>query len=73
MPTPLPHTEVSQQIFTSAKPALRDLCRKYHVQRLMVFGSMISGVRTPESDIDILVEFKSGKTPGFVFARIASS
>ena len=32
---------------------------------------MISGVRTPESDIDLLVEFKSGKTPGFVFARIA--
>jgi predicted nucleotidyltransferase len=71
MLTSLPHTEESQQILASAKPALRDLCRKYHIQRLMVFGSAISGTRTPESDIDLLVEFKSGKTPGFAFARIA--
>jgi len=37
----------------------------------MVFGSTISGIRTPKSDIDLLVEFKSGKTPGFAYSRIA--
>ena len=38
--------------------ALLDLCRKYHVFRLDVFGSVVSGeFDESRSDIDFLVEF----------------
>jgi predicted nucleotidyltransferase len=37
----------------------------------MLFGSTIRGTDTPESDLDIIVEFHPGKTPGFAFARLA--
>lgn len=37
----------------------------------MVFGSTADGSRSPESDIDLLVEFKKGRTPGFAYAKIA--
>ena len=37
----------------------------------MVFGSTADGSRSSESDIDLLVEFETGRTPGFAYARIA--
>lgn len=38
---------------------LEDLCRKYHVARLEVFGSAADGSFDPaRSDLDFLVEFK---------------
>jgi predicted nucleotidyltransferase len=36
---------------------LEALCRNYHVKRLAVFGSVLSGEDTPASDLDLLVEF----------------
>ena len=36
---------------------LRDLCRRYSVRELSVFGSAARGEMRPDSDIDILVEF----------------
>ncbi len=40
------------------KPELVDLCRCFHVQRLELFGSAVSGSFDPErSDLDFLVEF----------------
>jgi len=38
---------------------LRSLCRRYHVQRLDLFGSSASGEHHPErSNLDFLVEFQ---------------
>ncbi|MBI2919517.1 MAG: nucleotidyltransferase domain-containing protein [Planctomycetes bacterium] len=38
---------------------IRDLCAKYHVCRLEVFGSAARGTdSSPKSDIDFLVEFE---------------
>jgi len=37
--------------------ALADLCRKYRVRELSVFGSAARGDMRPDSDIDLLVEF----------------
>ena len=48
----------------------RALCRSHHVKRLMVFGSTIHGTSASGSDLDIIVEFYSGMTPGFAFARL---
>ena len=44
---------------------LRALCRKYRVRRLGLFGSAARGELSPESDVDLLVEFEPGKAPSF--------
>jgi uncharacterized protein len=36
---------------------LADLCRRYQVSELSLFGSAARGEMRPESDIDMLVEF----------------
>ena len=44
---------------------LADLCRRYHVAKLELFGSRAKGTARPESDVDLLVTFASGYTPGW--------
>ncbi len=45
--------------------AVEELCRKYRVTRLEVFGSAAGGSFDPErSDIDFLVEFQPGSNLG---------
>jgi predicted nucleotidyltransferase len=36
---------------------LAELCRRYHVRELSVFGSAARGQTRPDSDIDLLVDF----------------
>ena len=52
------------------RDAIRAFCRKHHIRRLAVFGSALRDDFTPQSDIDVLVEFEPGQTPGFGFIRI---
>jgi uncharacterized protein len=47
------------------KDKLADFCRTYHIRRLAIFGSALREDFSPESDVDVLVEFESGQTPGF--------
>jgi predicted nucleotidyltransferase len=49
---------------------IADFCRRHHIRRLAFFGSVLRDDFTPESDVDVLVEFKAGRTPGFAFGRI---
>jgi len=42
-------------------------CRRHHIQRLALFGSVLRDDFTPDSDLDILVEFEEGHTPGLAF------
>jgi predicted nucleotidyltransferase len=44
-----------------------DFCRRHHIRRLALFGSVLRDDFTPDSDVDVLVEFDEGKTPGFVY------
>lgn len=49
--------------------AIAEFCRRHDVVRLSLFGSILRSDFRPESDIDVLVEFQPGKTPGmFHFA-----
>jgi predicted nucleotidyltransferase len=48
---------------------LENLCQAYRVKRLAVFGSVLNGEDTPESDLDLLVEFESPRTLGLRFFR----
>ena len=50
---------------TIDKEALRKLCRRYHLKRLAFFGSVLRDDFRHDSDIDVLVEFEEGHTPGF--------
>jgi predicted nucleotidyltransferase len=45
---------------------LAALCRRYHIRRLSLFGSVMKGTDRPESDVDLLVEFEQGKEPGLL-------
>ncbi|NJN20089.1 MAG: DUF86 domain-containing protein [Leptolyngbya sp. RL_3_1] len=42
------------------------LCQQRHITKLSLFGSVLRDDFTPNSDIDILVEFEAGFTPGFL-------
>jgi len=42
-------------------------CRRNHIRRLALFGSVLRDDFTPDSDVDVLVEFEPGKTPGWEF------
>ena len=46
---------------------ISDFCRRHHIRRLAFFGSVLRDDFTPESDVDVLVEFERGKIPGFAF------
>jgi predicted nucleotidyltransferase len=40
-------------------PEVRELCEKYHVKRLTLFGSAVRGTFDPKtSDVDFIVEFE---------------
>ena len=49
---------------------LADFCRRHHIRRLAFFGSVLRDDFTPESDVDVLVEFAPGKVPGFAFVSL---
>ncbi|HEX5165650.1 MAG TPA: nucleotidyltransferase family protein [Thermomicrobiales bacterium] len=47
--------------------AIEAFCRKHHIKQLALFGSVLRDDFTDESDVDVLVEFKPGHTPGWEF------
>lgn len=42
-------------------------CRRNYIRRLSLFGSVLRDDFRPDSDIDVLVEFEVGHTPGLAF------
>jgi len=51
---PIPHEEIAA------------FCRKWGIRRLAFFGSVVRDDFGPESDVDVLVEFRD-RTPGLKF------
>ena len=49
------------------KDILADFCRRNHIRRLAFFGSVLRDDFTPESDVDVLVEFEPGARVGLRF------
>lgn len=43
-----------------------DFCRRHHISKLSLFGSVLRDDFTPESDVDVLVEFEPEHVPGFI-------
>lgn len=54
--------------------ALATFCRDNGIRRLAVFGSALREDFRPDSDVDLLVEFEPGRTPGMMgLARMQRS
>lgn len=43
---------------------IADICNRYRVRRMRMFGSAAVGTERPDSDVDLLVEFIPGEAPG---------
>jgi predicted nucleotidyltransferase/plasmid stability protein len=52
---------------------LARVCRLHHVVWLAVFGSHARGDAHADSDVDVVVEFAPGMTPGLGFVRVADA
>jgi predicted nucleotidyltransferase len=50
--------------------SLNAVCRRFGILRLSVFGSALRDDFMADSDLDLLVEFQPGRTPGFGFFRL---
>ena len=45
---------------------LAEFCRKHHIQRLALFGSVLRDDFEPSSVVDVLVEFDPNHLPGLI-------
>ncbi len=45
---------------------ITEFCKKHHIQKLSLFGSVISENFRQDSDVDVLVEFEPGKVVGLL-------
>ncbi len=46
---------------------IAEFCRRNHIRKLSLFGSAVRDDFRPDSDVDVLVEFEPGHTPGLRF------
>ena len=58
---------MNRSSITISPTKLEQFCRDHHIRRLALFGSALSDDFRADSDIDILVEFEAGRTPGYQF------
>ena len=55
---------------------IADFCQRHHIRRLSLFGSVLRDDFSPESDVDVLVEYDPKHVPGlfgFVGAELELS
>lgn len=45
------------------RDALAEFCRRHHIRRLSLFGSVLKGTARPDSDIDLLVNSSRARSP----------
>ncbi len=52
------------------KEKIAAFCQRNHIRRMALFGSVLRDDFTPESDVDVLVDFEPDQTPGLEFITI---
>lgn len=45
---------------------IAEFCRRHHIRRLSLFGSVLRDDFGPDSDVDVLVEFEPGTRVGLM-------
>jgi len=48
-----------------AEDKIREFCERHYIRRLAIFGSALRDDFGPDSNVDVLVDFVPGHTPGF--------
>ena len=48
------------------KDKIAEFCRKHHIRKLALFGSVLREDFDQDSDVDVLVEFEPGRTVGLL-------
>lgn len=61
-----PSTSQTYRRVNIPRSELSAFCKRHHMKSLALFGSILRDDFQPDSDIDVLVEFEPGKTPGFL-------
>jgi predicted nucleotidyltransferase len=61
----------SQAQISFPKEKIAEFCRKHHIKKLAIFGSVLRPDFRDDSDIDVLVEFEPGQVPGLAFFAMA--
>jgi predicted nucleotidyltransferase len=56
--------EASMAEISIDRKGLSAFCKAHGIRQLAIFGSVIHHDLTQESDVDVLVEFQPGSTPG---------
>ena len=51
---------------TLPQDEIRAFCRRHHIRRLSLFGSVLRDDFGPDSDVDVLVDFEEGAEPGLL-------
>jgi predicted nucleotidyltransferase len=46
---------------------IAEFCKRHHIRKLSLFGSVLRDDFRPDSDIDVLVEFEPAHIPGLAF------
>jgi len=56
---------------TIEQDEIDDFCKRNHISKLSLFGSVLRDNFRLDSDVDVLVEFVPGHVPGFItFSRM---
>ena len=63
-------TDSPQAKLDMPNETIADFCRRHHIRKLSLFGSVLREDFGPDSDVDVLVEFEPGYTPGFGFITL---
>ncbi|CAN5638671.1 nucleotidyltransferase family protein [soil metagenome] len=50
---------------------LTDICRRWHIAELSLFGSVLTDEFGPDSDVDLLYVFEKGHSPGWDLVQVA--
>jgi len=62
--------DLAARRFKVPKQRLAAFCRRHHIQKLALFGSVLRHDFRPDSDVDVLVEFEPGHVPGFAIIEM---
>jgi uncharacterized protein len=49
---------------------IKQFCQSHSIRKLSLFGSVLRDDFSRESDVDVLVEFQPGKTPGLAIVTM---
>lgn len=54
------------KVLQKSKRKIAEICRKYQIRELALFGSQVRGEASEKSDFDFLVEFEPEARIGFI-------